>query len=88
MQPLLKIALLGIFLAGMISFVHADAFVVDPVVQKAKPAGELDLGSISPGEKLEVIFSTDSGYGNEAQERPLPAGPEPVRRLSPESSRA
>lgn len=45
--------------------VHADASLVDPVVVKAKPNGILDAGSISPGEKVELIFSRNSGYGKD-----------------------
>lgn len=67
MKMILGILVFGVLVGGLAASVHADAFLVDPVVQKAKPHGELDVGSISPGEKLEVIFSTDSGYGKEAQ---------------------
>jgi hypothetical protein len=44
---------------------YADASLVDPVVVKAKPNGMLDAGSISPGEKVELIFSRSSGYGKD-----------------------
>lgn len=47
--------------------VHADAFLVDPVVQKAKPNQVIDLGRISPGENVDVIFNKNAGYGKEAE---------------------
>lgn len=51
-------------LVMMITFVHADAFVVDPVVEHAKPNATIDIGGVSPGEKIELILSTSTGYGN------------------------
>ncbi len=63
-----KIFLIGamILLWSLAPPVQGDVFLVDPVVQKAKAGSVLNVGNISPGEKLEIIFNTDSGYGKEA----------------------
>lgn len=64
MKPLLILTcFLALLSFGMLA--HADASLVDPVVEKAKPNGILDAGSISPGEKVELIFSRNSGYGKD-----------------------
>ena len=49
------------------SYVSADAFLVDPLVVRAEPGKIIDVGGVQPGEKMELIFSTDSGYGEEAK---------------------
>lgn len=61
--------LLGILFALLmiITFVHADAFVVDPIVEHAKPNATIDIGGVTPGEKMELIISTDAGYGPSAE---------------------
>ncbi|MEK6902154.1 MAG: hypothetical protein AABX02_01025 [archaeon] len=60
---------LGIVLALLIitTLAHADAFVVDPIVEHAKPNTVIDIGGVSPGEKIELILSTDAGYGKNAE---------------------
>ncbi|QQR92695.1 MAG: hypothetical protein IPJ89_00415 [Candidatus Iainarchaeum archaeon] len=63
-QQLLCITLL--FLAFG-AYVSADAFLVDPLVVKAEPGKIIDAGGLQPGESMELIFSTDSGYGNDAK---------------------
>ncbi len=49
------------------SYVSADAFLVDPLVAHHAPGKLIDVGSIQPGEEMELIFSTDAGYGKEAK---------------------
>ena len=64
----MKVSIPILFLLVLLVFgitVHADASLVDPVVEKAKPNGVLDAGSISPGEEVELIFSRSSGYGRD-----------------------
>ncbi len=67
MQFLTKIAFLLIAMLVVTTYVSADAFLVDPVVQKAKPNQVIDLGRISPGENVDVIFNKNAGYGKEAE---------------------
>ena len=63
MKNIFKIALFSIALLLVSSLVWGDAFLVDPVVQKAKPRETLDAGRLSPGEKIDIIFNKNSGYG-------------------------
>lgn len=63
-QKILPIIL--VFLA-FTAYVSADAFLVDPLVVKAEPGKIIDAGGLQPGESMELIFSTDSGYGNDAK---------------------
>ncbi len=46
---------------------HADVFVVDPTVEHAKPNATINIGSVSPGEKVELILSTSTGYGADVE---------------------
>ncbi|MBM3282015.1 MAG: hypothetical protein FJY86_01580 [Candidatus Diapherotrites archaeon] len=55
--------LLGIALLCLSTLVWGDAYLVDPVVQKAKPRETVDAGRIMPGESVEIIFNKNSGYG-------------------------
>lgn len=61
----LSIILFVLTILALATMVHADVSLVDPVVQKAKPNGMLDAGSISPGERVEIIFSRNTGYGRD-----------------------
>lgn len=63
MKTLFKIALFSLAILLTSSLVWGDAFLVDPVVQKAKPRETLDAGRLSHGEKMDVIFNKNSGYG-------------------------
>lgn len=49
------------------TLVWGDAFLVDPVVLKAKPNGVLDMGRLSPGERVDVIFNKNAGYGKNVE---------------------
>ncbi len=52
--------------AGLSTSVWGDAFVVDPVVQKAKPFDTINIGGVSPGETIELILNKNAGYGKDA----------------------
>ncbi len=58
-----KIVFLTLALLLAASYVHADAFLVDPVVQKVKPNQTIDAGRLSPGEGVDIIFNKNAGYG-------------------------
>lgn len=66
MKAAFQIALFSVALLLISSAVWGDAFLVDPVVQKAKPRETLDAGRIAPGEKVDIIFNKNSGYGKNA----------------------
>jgi hypothetical protein len=63
MKSALQITLFSIAILAFSTMVWGDAFLVDPVVLKAKPNGVLDMGRLSPGEKVDVIFNKNAGYG-------------------------
>lgn len=62
--------IMGIFVLSTLlfsSFAWADAYLVDPVVEKAKPRETIDIGRISPGESVDVIFNKNAGYGKDIE---------------------
>jgi hypothetical protein len=63
MNHFTKTILLGVVILCLSTLVWGDAFLVDPVVQKAKPRETMDVGRIMPGENVEIIFNKNSGYG-------------------------
>ncbi len=67
MQFSSKIVFLLASLLLTASLVHADAFLVDPVVQKAKPNQTIDAGRLSPGEGMDIIFNKNAGYGKNVE---------------------
>lgn len=62
-----KILCILLFLLALAANASADAFLVDPLVVKAEPGKIIDVGGVQPGESMQLIFSTDSGYGNNAK---------------------